>query len=507
MRLKEGSNINKSLFTLINVISTLADASTDDTNRTRKFYIPYRDSCLTWLLKDSLGGNSKTVMLATISPADINYQETLSTLRYANRAKSIINKPTINEDQNIKLIRELRMEIQRLQQIIHANNLHADDAITLHSAYSWVCKFASLHELFDNDTMKFERSANGVIRMYSKCQPFLIGFDDDTHCGLSIHALPPGKTIVRNHSNADIMLRHSNEDNDQGDLDVDDRCFLYNRDNKVTLCPINGFTCTVDGVLVQNELELRTGSLIVIEKANMFRFNNPLQIKQTAQIETKPPQSLTTTTTCTFGADVAKHKSLEEAYKQECDRNVFIQNDYELKLIEQRKQIEQLYAQVNWSSNELLKLNGICKLKENEYSEKYKAFEQDKMAYLTEKEKFDVKNKNRLTFNLLLSYCCSCYNLISFYPPFVCFLFIESLSKQLDCNFNGFPPNVYYKNYGDGKLLDKKNMIIMNQFTMNKMFANKKCLISVCAKTKLNKKKHTVFFCSINFYFARNQQK
>ncbi len=76
-----------------------------------------RDSVLTWLLKDSLGGNSKTIMIATVSPADVNYSETLSTLRYANRAKNIINSPTVNEDANVKLIRELREEIDRLKVI------------------------------------------------------------------------------------------------------------------------------------------------------------------------------------------------------------------------------------------------------------------------------------------------------------------------------------------------------------------------------------------------------
>ena len=96
VRLKEGGNINKSLLTFINVISTLADMSGNSNGSSTKQYVPYRDSVLTWLLKDSLGGNSKTIILAAISPADINYVETLSTLRYANRAKNIINKPTIN---------------------------------------------------------------------------------------------------------------------------------------------------------------------------------------------------------------------------------------------------------------------------------------------------------------------------------------------------------------------------------------------------------------------------
>ena len=83
-----------------------------------KAFIPYRDSVLTWLLKDSLGGNSKTIMIATISPADVNHNETLSTIRYANRAKNIINKPTVNEDANVKLIRELREEIDRMRAVM-----------------------------------------------------------------------------------------------------------------------------------------------------------------------------------------------------------------------------------------------------------------------------------------------------------------------------------------------------------------------------------------------------
>ena len=79
--------------------------------------MPYRDSVLTWLLKDSLGGNSKTTMLAALSPADINYEETLSTLRYADRAKQIVNKAVVNEDPNAKLIRELKEELEKLKSL------------------------------------------------------------------------------------------------------------------------------------------------------------------------------------------------------------------------------------------------------------------------------------------------------------------------------------------------------------------------------------------------------
>ena len=96
-RFKEATKINLSLSALGNVISALVDGSVA--------HIPYRDSKLTRLLQDSLGGNSKTVMIATIGPASYNFEETLLTLRYANRAKSIKNKPRINEDPKDALLR------------------------------------------------------------------------------------------------------------------------------------------------------------------------------------------------------------------------------------------------------------------------------------------------------------------------------------------------------------------------------------------------------------------
>ena len=84
------------------------------TGKKEKF-VPYRDSVLTWLLKDNLGGNSKTVMIATVSPAADNFEETLSTLRYADRAKKIVNHAVVNEDPNAKVIRELREEVETLR--------------------------------------------------------------------------------------------------------------------------------------------------------------------------------------------------------------------------------------------------------------------------------------------------------------------------------------------------------------------------------------------------------
>ncbi|XP_063321457.1 kinesin-like protein KIF1B isoform X15 [Pelmatolapia mariae] len=125
-RLKEGANINKSLTTLGKVISALAevDNCTSKSKKKKKTdFIPYRDSVLTWLLRENLGGNSRTAMVAALSPADINYDETLSTLRYADRAKNIKCNAVINEDPNNKLVRELKDEVARLKELLRAQGL------------------------------------------------------------------------------------------------------------------------------------------------------------------------------------------------------------------------------------------------------------------------------------------------------------------------------------------------------------------------------------------------
>ncbi|GET92497.1 Unc104-like kinesin, putative [Leishmania tarentolae] len=109
--LTEGATINRSLTCLGNVISALAEA--EESGRSR--HVPYRDSTLTWILKDNLGGNSKTVMLATISPSSLQYEETLSTLRYAERAKKIVNKAVVNETNSNEVIAALQREISTLK--------------------------------------------------------------------------------------------------------------------------------------------------------------------------------------------------------------------------------------------------------------------------------------------------------------------------------------------------------------------------------------------------------
>eukprot|EP00116_Pleurobrachia_bachei_P002640 sb/3462902/ len=115
-RLKEGAAINQSLSTLGNVIAALADQAAE--TKGKKSMVPFRDSALTKLLKNALGGNSKTVMMAAVSPADINYEESLSTLKFADRVKRIKTQASVNESPTEKLIRELREENAKLMKML-----------------------------------------------------------------------------------------------------------------------------------------------------------------------------------------------------------------------------------------------------------------------------------------------------------------------------------------------------------------------------------------------------
>ncbi|XP_033861237.3 kinesin-like protein KIF16B isoform X2 [Acipenser ruthenus] len=302
VRLKEGGNINKSLVTLGNVISALADLSQDSMSshaKKKQVFVPYRDSVLTWLLKDSLGGNSKTIMIATVSPADVNYGETLSTLRYANRAKNIINKPTINEDSNVKLIRELRAEIARLKALLAQGNqialldsptalsmeekLHQNEARVRELTKEWTNKWNETQNILKEETLALRKEGIGVV--LDSELPHLIGIDDDLlSTGIILYHLKDGKTVVGRDDAAaeqDIVLHG---------LDLEsEHCLFENLNGTVTLIPLNGAQCSVNGVQIKEPTQLNQGAVILLGRTNMFRFNHP---KEAAKLREKRKSGL-----------------------------------------------------------------------------------------------------------------------------------------------------------------------------------------------------------------------
>ncbi|XP_036898973.1 kinesin-like protein KIF16B isoform X2 [Sturnira hondurensis] len=302
VRLKEGGNINKSLVTLGNVISALADLSQDAVNpfvKKKQVFVPYRDSVLTWLLKDSLGGNSKTIMIATISPADVNYGETLSTLRYANRAKNIINKPTINEDANVKLIRELRAEIARLKTLLAQGNqialldsptalsmeekLQQNEARVQELTKEWTNKWNETQNILKEQTLALRKEGIGVV--LDSELPHLIGIDDDLlSTGIILYHLKEGQTYVGREdasTEQDIVLHG---------LDLEsEHCIFENVGGTVTLIPLSGSQCSVNGIQIMEATHLNQGAVILLGRTNMFRFNHP---KEAAKLREKRKSGL-----------------------------------------------------------------------------------------------------------------------------------------------------------------------------------------------------------------------
>ncbi|KAM9957211.1 hypothetical protein ACTFIW_008952 [Dictyostelium discoideum] len=255
VRLKEGANINKSLSTLGKVISALAENSTSK----KAVFVPYRDSVLTYLLKETLGGNSKTIMIAAISPADINYEESLSTLRYADSAKKIKTVAVVNEDAQSKLIRELQGEVERLRAMMdQGGQYHANDSKLMNSDYdetvstlnekieqyeklmaelnkSWEEKLSEA-ETIREDRMAALKDMGVAIKVVSSI-PHLINLNEDPLMSESlIYYVKEGKTrIGRSDSEIpqDIILNGLNIHKEH--------CIFENINGKVIISPSNNF--------------------------------------------------------------------------------------------------------------------------------------------------------------------------------------------------------------------------------------------------------------------------
>ncbi|XP_058017976.1 stAR-related lipid transfer protein 9 isoform X1 [Ahaetulla prasina] len=315
-RITEGANINKSLVTLGIVISTLAEntqmfsscqsissiASDMDSDRTdsycgsninsckRQAYVPYRDSILTWLLKDSLGGNSKTIMIATISPASCCYNETVNTLRYASNAKKIINKPRVNEDANVKLIRELQEEIRRLKvmlmnfEMMNSSPSWSDDKegnlteLVLQNEIKidqltkdWTDKWINRKAIMEEYSVDINKKKAGVT-IDSNLPHFMAMDDDILSTGVVLYHLREGTTkIGRSDSNQDqdIVL--------QGQGIERDHCIVDNRHGIVTLRPLQGAHCVVNHHEVIDSVRLSQGAVVILGKTHKFRFNHPAE--------------------------------------------------------------------------------------------------------------------------------------------------------------------------------------------------------------------------------------
>ncbi|XP_063227790.1 kinesin-like protein unc-104 isoform X3 [Bacillus rossius redtenbacheri] len=328
-RLKEGANINKSLTTLGKVISALAEVATK--KKKKADFIPYRDSVLTWLLRENLGGNSKTAMVAAISPADINYDETLSTLRYADRAKQIVCKAVVNEDANAKLIRELKEEICRLRDLLKAEGIEVqegdngvgtkvvkhDNERQLTSPTSSIAEVAVdqlqaseklIAEL--NETWEDKLKRTEVIRLQREAVFAEMGVAVKAD-GITVGVFSPKKTphlvnLNEDPSMSECLLYYikdgltrvgSAEANIPQDIQLSgshiqsEHCAFENKEGVITLTPKEGALCYVNGREVKDTVVLKTGSRVILGKNHVFRFNHPEQARERKEI--MPPADAT----------------------------------------------------------------------------------------------------------------------------------------------------------------------------------------------------------------------
>ncbi|XP_052743335.1 kinesin-like protein unc-104 isoform X10 [Bicyclus anynana] len=336
-RLKEGANINKSLTTLGKVISALAEIASKSKKSKKADFIPYRDSVLTWLLRENLGGNSKTAMIAAISPADINYDETLSTLRYADRAKQIVCKAVVNEDANAKLIRELKEEILKLRELLKAEGIDVEEgpdgrvlyekkdqlireenvspmrkksesealSPKLSRAATTIAEeavdqlqaseklIAELNETWEEklkrtEQIRVQREAvfaemglavkEGVtVGVYSpKKTPHLVNLNEDPNLSeCLLYYIKDGVTR--------LGTAEGNVPQDIqlcGSHILSEHCIFENTDGVICLIPHRGALVYVNGREVNEPTILKTGSRVILGKNHVFRFTHPGQPRE-----------------------------------------------------------------------------------------------------------------------------------------------------------------------------------------------------------------------------------
>ncbi|NXI31500.1 KIF14 protein, partial [Sterrhoptilus dennistouni] len=289
-RLKEGVSINKSLLTLGRVISALSKQSQNG----KKTFIPYRESVLTWLLKESLGGNSQTTMIATVSPAASSTEETLSTLRYAKQACSIINIAKVNEDVNVKLIRELKAEIEKLraaqksalntdrekyrrylQEITSLRvELHQQERNMAEMQRAWKEKLEQAEKRKLEDIKELQKA--GIAFKMDNHLPNLVNLNEDPQLSeVLLYMIKEGETTVgrcKPNSKHDIQL--------SGVLIADDHCVIKNTVGKVSIIPLGEAKTYVNGKCILDSTILHHGDRVILGGDHYFRFNHPAEVQK-----------------------------------------------------------------------------------------------------------------------------------------------------------------------------------------------------------------------------------
>nr|XP_039267271.1 kinesin-like protein KIF28P [Styela clava] len=328
-RLKEGSMINKSLLCLGNCIKALADKQLGKTTA-----VPYRDSTLTRLLKNALGGNSKTIMIAALSPADINYDETLSTLRFADRAKSIKTKAIVNESPTDKLIREMKEEIKRLQDQLKGGGtggvviqgIPQDEVEEMRRQMEEELK-KNQQEMEDMKLtwqQRLKEQEEGSLKMLleernkqeaRKTTPHFWNLNEDPMLtGMIVHFVPAGKHILGNSDPADIILKGLSVQREHANI--------VNKSNSVIKIQPKG-TVLVNGKTITEETELRHNDRVMFGSTHLYVFHHP----QDAAKQEKEGTNIEKVSFDSAQQEIAENKGFDMGTKGKSTEDLLLQED------------------------------------------------------------------------------------------------------------------------------------------------------------------------------------
>ncbi|XP_042565733.1 kinesin-like protein KIF28P [Clupea harengus] len=273
-RLKEGTAINVSLTTLGNVISSLAEAALGK----KAVHIPYRDSVLTKLLQSALGGNSRTVMIATLSPSDICYEESLSTLRYAERAKRIQNKAVVNESPTERLVKELKAEnsklVLRLSRLGHEGRKAEEETKELRRLLTHnemqIKAIQTLWEQHLQEALKDWEMQYATItqeRRMMQMHPYMLNINEDPQLSGVVKlfiqegdwdvGLSEGTTRAVAIKGLGIQERHA---------------VFTNEDRRVSVTPVAGAKVTVNGLPITYRTELQHLDRLILGSSSTYLF-------------------------------------------------------------------------------------------------------------------------------------------------------------------------------------------------------------------------------------------
>ena len=349
-RLKEGAAINQSLSTLGNVIAALADVAAEGKPPGKsKVIVPFRDSSLTKLLKNALGGNSKTVMMAAVSPADINYDESLSTLKFADRVKRIKTVAEVNESPTEKLIRELREENQKLMKMLGGQGIPSalttdsstnvtgtgevseeekermrkeiEDELKAQmlenqkaledSSKSAAEKLAEMEKAMEEERMK--RQADDEKR---KKKPYLWNLNEDPALsGIVCHVIERTKVLVGKGEKCQVKLTGLSIMDEHALIEVDKHAiFITARMNaKITL----------NGEKIEAKTELHHNDRVLFSAGHVYVVHHPYQFKKAA----KEGTTFSPITWDVVQTEIAEHSGFDVSKKGKTEEEILLQED------------------------------------------------------------------------------------------------------------------------------------------------------------------------------------